>query len=63
MTVYIISHCNEWQEYSSFRLIGVVGEDKLENALQHIKEELDYNDEEMETYIYCEQVELNDLSI
>ena len=63
MTVYIINHCNPWHEYSSFRLIGVVNENELDNALSKIKQECDYNDDDMETYIDVNKVELNELNI
>lgn len=63
MKVYVINHCNEWHDYSSFRLIGVVEENELDGALEQIKKECDYNDEEMETYIDINEVELNELDI
>ncbi len=61
MKVYVLFHCDEWQSYASYRLIGVVSEDCLEDAYGKIKEECNYNDEEMETYIATEECDLDDL--
>lgn len=63
MNLYVIYHCNEWQEYSSFRLIGVVEEGELHNALELIKQELKYTDEEMNNYIYVDNKILNELEV
>ena len=63
MTVYVINHCNKWHEYSGFRFIGVVDENELDNALNKIKQECDYDDNDMETYIDVNEVELNELDI
>ncbi len=63
MTIYNIYHCNEWKEYSSFRFIGSVEESELENTWRKIKKGTKYTNEEMETYIYVDKVELNELDI
>ena len=63
MKVYVINHCNAWHEYSSFRLIGVVEENELGGALEQIKKECKYNDEDMQAYIDINEVELNELDI
>ena len=62
-SVCVIFSCDEHQTRSSFRLIGVVYEDSIDEALKSIKEEWDYSDEDIETYIYVEYCELNDLDI
>lgn len=61
MTLHVIYHCNEWQEYSSFRLIGIVDSDHLDKSLKKIKRECGYTNEEMNTYIFVEMVKLNEL--
>ena len=52
MKVAVIYHCNQWQEYSSFRFIGVVALEDLGEALNKIQKECNYSDEDMNTYIY-----------
>ena len=61
MKVYVLFHCDEWKSYSSYRLIGVVSELCLENAYRKIKEECNYDDEEMETYIAVEECDMDNL--
>lgn len=61
MKVYVLFHCDEWHSYASYRLIGAVSENCLEDAYRKIKEECDYNDEEMETYIATEECNMDDL--
>lgn len=63
MKVYVINHCNAWHDYSSFKLIGVVEENELDSALERIKKECKYDDEDMEAYIDINEVELNELDI
>lgn len=63
MILYVINHCNEWHEYSSFRLIGVVSGDKVEESLKKIRKELNYSEEDMKDFIDVNRVELNDLDI
>ena len=60
MTVYIINSCNEWHEYSSFRLITVVTESNLQKALNLIKKRWKYSDDDMEKYIDVTSTELTD---
>lgn len=61
MQVYIIYHCNEWQEYSSRRTIGVCEENKLVESLERIQKETGYSEEEMNTYIDFDLVTVNEL--
>lgn len=63
MTLHVIYHCNQWQEYSSFRFIGVVDTDHLEPSLKKIKKQCGYTNEDMDKYIFVEIVALNDLDI
>lgn len=63
MKYYVINHCNEWHEYSSFRLIGVLDENHLEKALRKIKRVLCYSKKDMEDYIDVSHIELNELDI
>lgn len=63
MTLYVLFHCNEWHEYSSFKLIGVVDEAHLQEALLTIRTEQQYSIEDMKDYIHTEKIELNDLDI
>ena len=60
MQIYVIFHCNEWQEYASMRLIGTASETQLEEVLSKIQKKLKYSDEDMEKYIYTELTWLND---
>ena len=61
--LYIIYHCNQWKEYSSFVFIGVVEKDKLQSALAEIKKECKYTDSDMEDYITYNKIKLNELDI
>jgi hypothetical protein len=63
MRVAILHHCNEWHEYRSFRLIGVVSETYLQKALLKVKQSLDYTDEELARFVDIEFVEINDIDI
>ena len=63
MTLNVIYHCNQWHEYGSFRLIGVVEENKLTKALRKIQNELGYDETDMNDYIHVDEIELNDLDI
>lgn len=63
MELYVINHCNEWHEYSSFRLIGVVERDELDGAILQIKKECEYNEDEFNTFIDIQEIELNELDI
>ena len=49
--VYVISHCDQWHNYNSFRLIGVASEENLPSVLDVIQSKLGYTDEEMDQYI------------
>jgi thioester reductase-like protein len=63
MKVCILYHCNEWKDYSSRKLIGVVKEDELDQALAKIQKECDYSEDDMNMYIDYDTVELGDLDI
>ena len=61
MEVYVLFHCDAWKNRDSYRLIGVVSKTCLENAYRKIKEECDYNYEEMEAYIVVEECDMDNL--
>ena len=63
MQLVVLNHCNQWHEYSSFRLIGVIEEDNLSKAIEDIKKECKYSDEDIETYIDISYTDLNELNI
>ena len=63
MTCYVLNHCNKWHEYASFSLIGVVDEEHLNEAIEKIKAECCYTDEDIDNYIDINGIELNDLDI
>lgn len=62
-TLYVLFHCDEWKTWSSMRFIGVVDSEHLDKSLRKIKKEQGYSKEDMETYIYIDEVALNDLDI
>lgn len=59
-TVYVISHCDQWQSYESMRLIGVASEEKLDTVLKKIQRKCHYSDEGMTKYIYVHSTIMND---
>lgn len=61
--LYALFHCDEWKTYSSMRFIGVVDEEHLEKAKRKIKREQGYTKEDMETYIYIKEIDMNELDI
>ena len=61
MEVYVLFHCNEWKSRDSYRLIGVVSKPNLKKALNKIKEECDYDDKELETYIAVTKCNMDNL--
>lgn len=61
--VVVLNHCNQWHEYSSFRLIGVVNYDEVEDVLTKIQKKLKYSDQDMVDYIDCQLVTVGDLDI
>ena len=63
MKVAIINHCNEWHEYSSFKLIGIVETKDLDKALDKIKKKYKYNDEELNDYVDVEIITIGELDI
>ena len=62
MGIYIILHCDAWKSFASMRLIGVCTKSHLKKVLRAIKKECEYTDEDMETYIYIKESELNCIS-
>lgn len=62
-TLHVLFHCDAWKSYSSMRFIGVVDEEHLEKALRKIKREQQYSNEDMETYIFDKEINLNELDI
>jgi hypothetical protein len=63
MTLYVLFHCDEWHTYSSFRFIGVVEKEQLQDALNKIKKEQGYSDQDVKDYIHITETYLNDLEI
>ena len=61
MDVYVLNHCDAWHSYESFRFIGVVDEEHLQECLDAIQDEMDYTEEDMEKFIDLTCVELNDV--
>ena len=61
MWVFVIFHCDQWQSYSSMRLIGVATKSQLKHVLHAIKKKLRYSDDDMDTYIYVEETKTNDI--
>lgn len=59
MRINCIYDCDEWKSRSSMRLIALADGNHLEDVLSKIKEEHGYDDEDMETYIHIEDLELN----
>jgi len=66
MKAYVLFHCDVWKSYDSYRLIGVVSKTNLKKALNKIKKECNYNEEELKAYVdikECDMNNLNDLNI
>ena len=60
---YALFHCDEWKTYSSMRFIGVVSESRLKWALNKIKHECEYDKDELDTYVFIKEIEINDLDV
>ena len=60
-TVILIYSCDEWKSRSSMRLIMVSDTEHLPENLKKIKFNYDYTDDDMETYIFTEKAEINEL--
>lgn len=58
-TVFVIFDCDEWKSKDSMRLLMVSSEEKLDSNLATIKADHEYTDEDMEKYIYVEEVYMN----
>lgn len=54
MEVICIFSCDKWKSAESMRLICVSTVEKLDEIMAKIKDEYEYTDEDMETYIYTE---------
>ena len=59
--VVVIFSCDEWKSRASMRMIMVSDTEHLSENLDKIKYLYEYTDEEMETYIYTEEMELNEV--
>lgn len=62
MKAYVLFHCDVWQSYDSYRLIGVVSKTNLNKALNKIQKECNYDKEDMKTYIAIEECDMNNLN-
>jgi len=62
MKVFVLFHCDAWKSFASMRFIGVCTKTQLKKTLRAIKKECKYSDEDMETYIYIKETELNNIS-
>lgn len=59
MDLFLIYDCDEWKSLSSLRLIMVSDAKMLESNLATIKRERNYTDDDMEIYIFVEEMTLN----
>lgn len=59
MDLFVIYDCDKWKSRSSLRLIMVSDAKTLESNLATIKRDRNYTDDDMETYIFVEEVTLN----
>lgn len=57
--VYCIFDCDAWKSKSSMSLLCVCEADKLEAIMRKIQADHEYTDEDMEAYIYVEEMKLN----
>lgn len=57
--LYVIYDCDEWKTRSSMRIIMLSDKEHLQENLKEIQSIRDYTDEDMETYIYTEVMEIN----
>ena len=60
MTIYCIYDCDEWKSRDSMRLICVCDDEHKADMLHAIQRDHSYTDEDMETYIFVEEMKLND---
>lgn len=60
--VCVISDCDAWHSYESMRVICVVDKTCLQEALDKIKKDHHYSDEDMQDYIHVDGHTLNDLN-
>lgn len=59
--VIAIFDCDEWKSTDSLRLIMISDEEHLKENLKKIKKDHEYSKEDMETYIYMEELHINEL--
>ena len=59
MKVCVIFACDQWKSVDSMRMIMVSSVGKLKENLNKIQQTWEYSDDDMNTYIYTEEVELN----
>lgn len=62
-TVFVVNHCNQWHEYSSFRLIGVFTGSRIDGALRKIQKKQKYSDQDMQDYIDVQEVVTNEVDL
>ena len=60
-TVYAFFTCDEWKSRSSMVLIAVADEGGLSAVYEDIAHKYGYSKEDMETYIYVEELDLNEV--
>ena len=60
-TVYAIFSCDEWKSRSSMVLIAVADEDGLDDVYRDIKNKYYFTDDDIETYTYKEELNLNEV--
>ena len=59
MKICVIFACDCWKSVDSMRMIMVSSVEKLKENLNKIQQTWEYTDDDMKTYIYTEEVELN----
>lgn len=59
MKVCVIFACDRWKSVDSMRMIMVSSVEKLKENLKKIQQTWEYSDDDMNTYIYTEEVEVN----
>jgi hypothetical protein len=59
--VHCIYDCDEWKSRESMRLIMVSDEEHFRYNMHNIQADHEYTDEEMDKYIFVEEMEINTL--
>lgn len=60
-TVYAVFSCDEHKMHSSMRLEAVADDEGLSAVYEAIAHKYGYSEEDMKTYIYVEELELNEV--